>query len=103
MAKNYSYYSNVLKKPFDTVEELQKAEAKYNEEILAKQKAQEQRKARAAEVESALKAADEAYKKYTKLLNAFVKDYGSYHTTITESNSDLTDLTNNLFNIFKLF
>lgn len=100
MAKNYSYYSNVLKRPFETVAELEKAEEQYNQEVLAKQKAQEERKARAVQVEEALKKAEAAYKEYRKLLAAFCKDYGSYHTTVTDTNDATANLIETIFKFF---
>lgn len=50
---NYGYYSKILKKPFDTVEDLEKAEKEYREKIVASAKA-------AAEAEAKKKAEAEA-------------------------------------------
>lgn len=85
----YSYYSNVLKKPFDSVEALKNAEALYYAELKAKEDKASQKKNDARKVEDAFKmmnAARRAYKetiaelttKYTedlkKLKAAFEKD-----------------------------
>lgn len=80
------YYSETLKKLFDTTEDLKNAEAKHAESIAAAEKKRAERSARAKEVE-------DAYKAYKKLLDAFVKDYGSFHMTINDSRSlfDLLD------------
>jgi len=80
------YYSEILNKAFDTEKECLKAE---QEAAAARKKAEleekarkEARAARAVEVEQALKDAKAAEKKAEDLLKAFVKDYGSYHTTL---------------------
>jgi len=82
-------YSEITGKEYKTVEECQKAE-----EEVAVQKAAEaakadklkkERKARAEEV-------DAAYKNYMQLLNAFVKDYGSYHLSFRSDDGSFTDL-----------
>lgn len=100
------FYSEVLDKMFDTAEALTEAEeakGKAEEEKKAKEKKlAEERKARAKEVEDALKAAHEAQNKYFELRDAFVKDYGSYHMTIKDTNSK--DNFNWLFgDLFKWF
>lgn len=83
------YYSDTLKKLFETEEELKKAEVEFEEKHALELKQKEERANRAKEVE-------EAYKKYLDLRSKFVKDYGSYHMTITEN--DLKDLSvNSLF------
>ena len=80
------YYSEKLKKLFNTDKELIQAEEdlqKKTEEREAKiTLLKEQRAERAKEVEEAFKAyktaQDQAYEK----LNVFLKDYGTYHTTL---------------------
>jgi len=73
------YYSEVTKKVYDTEEALVEAEK-------ALSTAKEQRSLRAKEVEDALLKAREAQKEATDLLNKFVKDYGSFKTTIRDAN-----------------
>lgn len=76
------YYSDVCHKLFDSQEELQKAEkalAQKNDEE-AKKKAE--RKADADKVQTAYDKVVEDCKEYNKLVNEFVKKYGSYHKTI---------------------
>ena len=95
------YYSEQLNKLFNSVEELQAAEDKVNaakrveEEKKAQLKAQ--REKRAKEVEDAFKLAAEAQKKANELLNAFVKDYGSFHTTMKNAPVSLWDIFSDLF------
>ena len=91
-------YSEELKKLFDTVEECEKAEAAHRkaeeEKKAAEQKKAENRKARAKEVEDALKAAAEARANYEKLLAAFCKDYGAFHYSFKDDDD---------FDIFEFF
>ena len=82
------FYSEKLDKLFDSEKELKEAEdalevKKAAEEAHAKQLAAT-RKERAAEV-------DAAYKNYMKLLNTFVKDYGSYHVSFRSDDGLFTD------------
>lgn len=76
------FYSDVCHKLFESQEELEKAEKaltqKNNEE--AKKKAE--RKADADKVQTAYDKVVEDCKEYNKLVNEFVKKYGSYHKTI---------------------
>ena len=82
------YYSEKLKKLFDSTEELQEAEKEQNEKETLELKKREERAARAKEV-------DEAYEKYVDLLKKFVKDYGYYHKTYKDA--DFDGLINNLW------
>lgn len=77
------FYSDVCHKLFDSEEELQKAEkaltAKADEE--AKKKAE--RKEAADKIQEAYDKIHEDCKEYNKLVDEFVKKYGSYHKTVT--------------------
>lgn len=79
------YYSDKIRKFYDTEEECVKAEKAYTDKLEAeerkKQELAAQRKTRAKEVEDARTAAIEAQKNYKKLVNDFCKDYGSFHFT----------------------
>lgn len=81
------FYSETLNKLFDTQAALLEAEKAKKDAELAKEKAEKEKKAaratRAKEVEEALKAANEAQAKAVKLLKAFTKDYGYFHTSYT--------------------
>lgn len=57
---SYGYYSNLLKKPFDSLDELKKAEDDYNQAHKAELEKAEARKTEAKKVEEALKAQAEA-------------------------------------------
>ena len=94
---SYGYYSKVLNKPFDTLEELQKEEAKVLEEQKAKEKLTTEKKARAKEVEEAyleyqkvkeqaLNMIAEAEREWVLLRDKFAEDYGGYHMTYVDDN-----------------
>ena len=85
------YYSEEMKRFFDTEEECMTAEAAYEEELekarKAKAEAAERRKARAQEVELARDEFIKARDNFNKVLNDFCKEYGSYHFSINETQS----------------
>lgn len=60
----YSYYSRVLQKPFDSIEELREAEAVYAEQIVARENKAAAKKNEAKKVEDAFKALNVARKAY---------------------------------------
>lgn len=77
------FYSEKLKKLYDTEAELHKAESAYDDVAAKKEK---ERRERA----DAAKAIDEKYKEkakveaeYSKMVADFCKKYGSYHKTYT--------------------
>lgn len=88
------FYSELTKKLYDTQEDLQKAE-------IAITKSKADRAERAKEVEKALKEATEASKKANKLLQDFVKDYGSFKTTIKDENVE--DINSMFWDVFDKF
>jgi len=83
------FYSEILKKYYDTEEECLKDENEWNEQHKAELAAKAEKTAKAKEVE-------EAYKKYIELRSEFIKKYGQFHMTLTDK--DLP--TNSLFDIF---
>lgn len=104
------YYSDKTKQFYDTIEaceqaELQAKEAENREKILKEREAAHQkeladkRKERAAEVDEARKAMIAAQKKYKEVLEAFIRDYRSYHFTETnvENVPILFDFLNPIF------
>lgn len=94
------YYSEITREFFNSEKELNEAEAAHEKKVAeAKQKreaAEAARKERAKEVEEALKDLQNAQKHYIELRNKFIKDYGSWHMTIS-SPTPLTDLVEALF------
>ena len=71
------FYSQDLKKYFDTEEECLAAEEEFNKKTLAERKEKEERVAEAKKVE-------EAYKNYLQLRSDFIKKYNNFHMTLTE-------------------
>lgn len=108
------YYSEITKTIYDTEKACLEAEFKVkeeqNKEKIRRERAEREakekqerlnaeRKVRAAEVENARKAMDAARSKYAEVLQAFCKDYGSYHTTLT--NEDAKNIIPTLFDVFR--
>lgn len=73
--QTYSFYSRVLEKPFDTIEELTAAEAAHYEKLKAKEDAVAQKKADAQKVEKAFKDLNAARKTYKEELTQLTKEY----------------------------
>ena len=72
---DYGFYSNILKKPFERLEDLKKAEEVYYAEQKAKEDKATQRKADAQKVEDAFKALNAARKTYKETLSQLTKEY----------------------------
>lgn len=71
----YSFYSNVLQKPFETVEALREAEAAHFEAQRAKEAKAASKKSDATKVEEAFKALNAARKAYKDDLMALTASY----------------------------
>jgi hypothetical protein len=98
------FYSEITNKVYDTTEELEVAEKEVLEEKKAKEEKLAQRAERAKKVEEAYALAADYKKKADELLNEFVKDYGSFHTTIktpVRTNTSLTELGDLFDSFFK--
>ena len=95
------YYSEKLKKAYDTVEHLDTAEKEYDEAHAAEIAKQKETKARAEEISNARKDAIKAQEHYNELIKQFVKDYGSYHATYTDEDSGEVGTLTDVF--YKLF
>ena len=72
---DYGFYSNVLQKPFERLDDLKKAEYVYHEEQKAKETKVIQKKADAQKVEDAFKALNAARKEYKGKLTQLTKEY----------------------------
>jgi len=107
------YYSEKVKKLFDSEKELETAEKEFDAKELEEKKKLEAKKARATEVEDAYKHSievrkeaqkliDEADNAYYDLRDAFVKDYGSFHMTYKDSSEKPVTLSS-FFDIFDKF
>jgi hypothetical protein len=84
-ACDYSYYSRVLKAPFDSVDELKKAEAVYYAELKAKEDKAAQKKADAIKVEEAFKALNVARKDYKDNILAITQQYSENLAALKKS------------------
>jgi chromosome segregation ATPase len=72
---DYGFYSNVLKKPFERLDDLRRAEEVYYAEQKAKEDAVTKKKADATKVEDAFKALNAARKTYKEDLTQLTKEY----------------------------
>lgn len=90
------YYSEDLKKLFDSEDDLVAAEKKSNDERIAKEKKdkelKEARSARAEEIENLIKQRNELNGKINEKINQFAKDYGSFHYSFKDSNGWFNDI-----------
>ena len=82
------YYSEITKNYYDNeaacLEAEEAAVAEANEEKAKIEALKKERAERAKEVEDALRAANDAEKHAHELLEKFVNDYGSFHSTIRD-------------------
>lgn len=94
-------------KEYMTVEECLAAEKEFDkavaEEKARKENLANERKERAKEVEDALQAVVDARKVYEEKLNAFVRDYGSFHATIRTGEDNPFNLFEPFFSFPRLF
>jgi hypothetical protein len=72
---SYGYYSKLLNKPFDTVEELQKAEDEFKAAEEAKKAKSIEKKTDASKVEDAFKALNAAKKTFNTVVGEAKKEY----------------------------
>ena len=110
------FYSDVTKQFYDTEKACLEAEfkvkEKQNREKILREKAERERKekqeafaaerkTRAQEVEDARKAMVAAQHKYSEVLEAFIKTYGSYHLSLDGEDAEVAK--HSLFDIFNPF
>jgi len=99
------YYSEITKKNYKTSDECIKAEEEaLNAQVKARQEKERiaaERKTRAAEVEEARKNMVAARQKYAELLEAFTKDYHTYHLSL--DGEDAKRAVPTLFDFFNIF
>lgn len=98
------FYSDKLQKLYDTQEECAEAERiaqeKEDAEKTRKSKLKAERAKRAEEIETAYKVKREADKRYSELVNNFIKDYGCYHYTYRDVDEQLYEDLGDLINLF---
>ena len=90
------YYSELTKDLYDSKEDLIAAEAELT-------KAKADRAERAKEVTDAIKLANEKTKEANELLREFVKDYGSFKTTIKDDDVDTSYFPFSFMDMFNKF
>lgn len=81
----YGYYSRLLNKPFDSIEELREAEAAYKAELKAREDKAAAKKADAQKVEDAFKAMNAARKEYKEKLTQLTKEYAEELATLKKA------------------
>lgn len=86
---SFSYYSKVLQKPFDTIEELKEAEEVYHLEQTKKEAAALAKKNAASIVNSAIDAYEE---EKVKCNEAIKQAYNEYKAKVTETEKELAVL-----------
>mgnify|MGYP003339020799 CR=1 FL=1 len=79
------YYSDKTKRLYTSVEELKTAEKEFDAKQKGIELAKKERSEVAKRVKYARQLADQAQRTYEELLRDFIKKYGSYHTTVTET------------------
>ena len=98
------YYSEITKRFYDEVEALEKDEkairVKEAEKAQLEKAKKAERASRAKELNEALAEAEKATDKARKLMSAFLKDYGSYHTSIKREGKEAEDAWNSIFRSF---
>ena len=83
--QDYGYYSRVLNKPFDSIEELRAAESEHYAEIKAKEDKVAAKKADAQKVEDAFKAMNAARKVYKENLAQLTTEYTNALTELRKT------------------
>ena len=91
----YSYYSKLLKEPFDSITELKEAEEAYYAKLKAKEDAAAQKKADADKVEEAFKALNAARKAYKEGLTTLTEKYAADLKTLKDTFEADKKLINN--------
>lgn len=81
------YYSELLDKQFDSVEELEAEEAAYTEKHEKELALREERKVAAKNVEDLFKEAHDKLKEANEALVEFNKKFGPYHKSIVSPNN----------------
>lgn len=98
------FYSELTKKFYDSADACNTAEKEFNAAVAEKEKREKElkanRKARADEVSNAYKAVQAAEKNFHKLRDQFIKDYGSFHMTFTNTDED-EDVFSSFFDPFR--
>lgn len=92
------YYSETTKKMYDSIKELEVAEAEALKEKDARKEAAEKVKAAANQVNEAYLAYQTACEEHNKVLREFCEKYGSYKTTVRSGDIKTLDPLQELLN-----
>lgn len=94
--QEYSYYSKLLKTPFDSIEELKDAEAAYYSKLKAKEDKAAEKKADALKVEDAFKALNTTRRYYkeglTRLTEKYSADLAKLKETFEADRKEIQDI-----------
>lgn len=82
---DYGFYSNVLRKPFERLDDLRKAEAVYYEEQKVKEDKAAAKRAEAQKVEDAFKALNAARKEYKENVTQLTAEYAESLETLKQA------------------
>ena len=82
---DYGFYSNVLQKPFERLDDLKKAEYVYFEEQKLKEDKAAQKKADAKKVEETFKTLNAARKEYREKLTQLTQEYADELTNLKKA------------------
>ena len=89
------FYSELPQHFYESEDACKQSDSQFNKDLAAKNSKEKalkaERKQRAEEVNDAYKAIKEAEKHYCELSDQFVKDYGSFNMTVTETGSVFFD------------
>lgn len=88
------YYSEKTKKMYDTEKELHKAEYEFDNADKLKAKRKE-------ELDAAVETYKASYKEMLKLLNTYIKDYGSYRANFKSDDENWLNWPD-FFDLFKM-
>jgi uncharacterized protein YicC (UPF0701 family) len=103
--QTFAYYSRVLNKPFDSIDELKKAESVYYAELKAKEDKAAQKKADAALVEEAFKSLNNTRKSYkeglVKLTERYSEDLKKLKENFEADKKDMQDILAQAEEIYK--
>jgi len=90
------YYSEKCKRMYDSVEDLATAEKEFDDKAAKELALREERKVRAQEV-------TDKYKEYLELREKFIKDYGSWHVSLTEKDLPSLSSVKSVWDLFDNF
>lgn len=100
------YFSEMTNQYYSTEDACLRAEKDYQRKLESQQEKQKalaaEKKARADEVVNAFRAGLAANKGYLKLRDKFVKDYGYFHFTFTDTDDSSFFECPSLFDLFRL-